>query len=105
MCPNLTAPVNGMVSFTGNKIGDTATYSCNSGFELVGTRNITCQSNAQWSAPSPVCNLAGMYIYLCIYIHKNLFLKSSRCMEIVPKTVETSVLYGGIYGMRNKVNC
>ena len=31
-----------MVTFTGNSVDDTATYSCNTGFELVGSATTTC---------------------------------------------------------------
>ena len=78
-----------MVSLTGNAIKDTATYTCNSGFELVGTQNVTCQSNAQWSAPSPVCRrLPGMYtiMQLCMHACKRLLVDKTvvitQCMFI-----------------------
>ena len=31
-----------MVAFTGNSVGDTATYTCNPGFELIGGATTTC---------------------------------------------------------------
>ena len=50
---------NGMVTFTGNSIGDTATYSCNSGYELEGATTTTClevdPDSAQFSPEPPVC--------------------------------------------------
>ena len=50
---------NGMVTFTGNSIGDTATYSCNSGFELIGGATTTCTAvdanSAEFSPQRPVC--------------------------------------------------
>ena len=53
-------PVNGMVMMTGNSIGDTATYSCNQGYELVGAEILTCLSiGAQWSDFPPECKIIG----------------------------------------------
>ena len=55
LCPDPADPVNGMVSFTGNSINDTATYSCNMGFELVGSATTTCtQMDVNTAAFSPV---------------------------------------------------
>ena len=81
LCP---APVNfdnGMVTFTGASIGDTATYSCDSGFELVGVATTTCtQENANSAAflpQPPVCRReycmsvtrVAIYIYIPSYFY------------------------------------
>ena len=55
MCPNLTAPDNGQVVVNGMSPGDTATYSCNTGFELEGVDTVTCEDDGVWSAEPPVC--------------------------------------------------
>ena len=59
MCPDPIAPVNGMVTFTGNTVDDTATYSCNTGFDLVGSATAECVqvglSTAAFSPAPPVC--------------------------------------------------
>ena len=52
MCPDLVAPVNGMVMMTGNSVGDTATYSCDDGSGVV---MVTCQDDGQWSDSPPIC--------------------------------------------------
>ena len=49
-----------MVAFTGNSIGDTATYSCNLGFELIGATTVTCtqvdMNSASFQLPeTPSC--------------------------------------------------
>ena len=45
---------NGMVTFTGTSVGDSAAYSCDSGFSLVGGANTTCtQLGANFAAFSP----------------------------------------------------
>ena len=55
MCSDPVGIANGMVTFTGNSVGDTATYTCNSGFELIGSATATCiQVNGNSAAFSPV---------------------------------------------------
>ena len=59
LCPDPDDIVNGMVTVTGNSVGDTATYSCNSGFVLNGDETTTCiqvDVNSAVFLPSPpVC--------------------------------------------------
>ena len=58
LCPNPVGIANGMVTFTGNSIGATATYTCDSGFELIGGATTTCiQENMNSAAfqPAPSC--------------------------------------------------
>ena len=52
MCPPLSDPPNGDVTWP---VGSVATYTCNSGFELVGNEMRTCQSDGIWSGEEPVC--------------------------------------------------
>ena len=55
-CGNLTAPANGSVTHTsGTTFGQTATYSCNTGYNLVGDSTRTCQATGQWSGSAPTC--------------------------------------------------
>ena len=45
-----------MVSFTGNSVGNTATYTCDSGFELIGSATTTCtrvDANSAVIQPAP----------------------------------------------------
>ena len=59
LCTDPVDIVNGMVTFTGNSIGDTATYTCNSGFELIGDATTTCTqvdaNSAVFQPAVPVC--------------------------------------------------
>ena len=55
LCPNLPNPQNGQVSQQGNKPGNRASYTCNSGYELIGQSTRTCQSNGEWSGVAPTC--------------------------------------------------
>ena len=61
-CGNLTDPANGQVNHTsGTTFGENATYSCNTGYNLVGDRTRTCQATANWSGSPPTC--AGIQAY------------------------------------------
>ena len=54
-CPNLENPTNGAVTVNGMNPGDTATYTCISGYELEGGDTLTCGSDGMWSPEPPVC--------------------------------------------------
>ena len=55
-CGTLTNPTNGQVSNTaGTTFGQTATYSCNTGYNLVGDSTRTCQAIGNWSGSVPTC--------------------------------------------------
>ena len=69
-CGTLTNPVNGQVSHTGRTtFGQTATYSCDTGYILVGDSNRTCQATGVWSGSEPICQsmlLKELY-YACVH--------------------------------------
>ena len=55
-CGNLTDPANGQVNHTaGTTYGQTATYSCNTDYHLVGDSPRTCQATGNWSGSEPTC--------------------------------------------------
>ena len=59
-CPSLDAPVNGMITCLLGDDGvpsyeDTCTYTCNDGYELIGSATRTCQSDKSWSNSAPTC--------------------------------------------------
>ena len=55
-CGSLTAPANGSVTHTsGTTFGQTATYTCNTGYNLVGDSTRTCQATGEWSGSAPTC--------------------------------------------------
>eukprot|EP00058_Branchiostoma_floridae_P027893 XP_002613384.1 hypothetical protein BRAFLDRAFT_68379 [Branchiostoma floridae] len=53
-CQTLTAPAHGTVA-GGSSFGDTATYSCDAGYEVVGTSTRLCQPSRTWSGNEPTC--------------------------------------------------
>ena len=55
-CSNLTNPSNGQVDTSnGTLIGDTATYSCNAGYTLIGVEERYCKFDGSWSDSAPQC--------------------------------------------------
>ena len=55
-CCSLTDPAQGVVTHTsGTTFGQTATYSCNTGYNLVGDSTRTCQATGNWSGSVPTC--------------------------------------------------
>ena len=55
-CGYLSSPRYGHVSVTSRGVGGNATYTCNSGFRLVGTSTRTCLSDGSWSGSQPTCD-------------------------------------------------
>ena len=66
-CDDLFLPKNGdIVSCSSGKVGvgyegDTCSFTCNTGYELTGSDNRTCQSDGSWSGTDGVCR-RGMYL-------------------------------------------
>ena len=55
-CGTLSNPARGHVSHTGGTtFGKRATYSCNKGYNLVGSSTRTCQTARLWSGSAPTC--------------------------------------------------
>ncbi|XP_035696822.1 uncharacterized protein LOC118430220 [Branchiostoma floridae] len=54
-CPELSFPNNGSRT-EGRIYGDRVTFSCNEGYELIGSVNRTCQANQSWSGVQPNCS-------------------------------------------------
>ena len=54
-CGNLPNPANGQVTTTGTTFGQNATYSCNTGYNLMGDSTRTCQATGNWSGSAPTC--------------------------------------------------
>jgi hypothetical protein len=57
-CGGLGTITNGTISTSppsSTTFGTTATYACNTGYNLQGNANRTCQANATWSGTAPTC--------------------------------------------------
>ncbi|XP_078682391.1 P-selectin-like [Branchiostoma floridae x Branchiostoma belcheri] len=51
-CPELPLPNNGNRT-EGYLYGDTVTFSCDDGYEVIGSENRTCQADQSWSGEKP----------------------------------------------------
>ena len=73
LCSKLSSPAYGSVTWTGLTCGSTATYTCDSGYQLSGDQSRTCLSTGVWSGQEPTCT--GGYYGVCmmnalmVYIH------------------------------------
>ena len=54
-CGVLDNPANGHVVITGTSPSSKATYSCNKGYALFGSKTRVCQTNGEWTEKQPVC--------------------------------------------------
>ena len=59
-CDKLQPPSNGRISCSSGRVGvgykgDTCSFTCNSGYNLTGSDNRTCQSNGSWSGEDTAC--------------------------------------------------
>ena len=67
-CSTLTDPANGQVSHTaGTTFGQTATYTCDTGYNLVGDNTRICQATRVWSGSAPTCQ-GMLFLKLEYYI-------------------------------------
>ena len=73
-CGSLSNPANGSVNHTaGTTFRQNATYSCDTGYNLVGNSTSTCQATGNWSGSSPTCQgvlLTGDLTLLNMHMHK-----------------------------------
>ena len=68
-CPGLNETINGTVSCSLGDDGiptyeDTCSFTCNTGYELTGSSERTCQSNGSWSGSDIVCRRGKKYTKL-----------------------------------------
>ncbi|XP_022905364.1 P-selectin [Onthophagus taurus] len=54
-CPNPPSSQGGLVTTTGNRAGDTATYTCQPGYILFGQSILSCRLGGEWSGKAPSC--------------------------------------------------
>ena len=80
-CDTLTALPNGKVNSNYLKHGSLAYFSCNTGFQLEGPKQITC-IDGKWNSTSPTCKgLRHSYdrIYLSDSVKETLPIRSGKC--------------------------
>ena len=65
-CGTLNTISNGQVShLNGTTFGQTATYSCNTSYNLVGGSTRICQADGMWSGSEPTC-ISESSLTVCI---------------------------------------
>ena len=62
-CGYLDDITNGVVDLDGTTFGSTASYTCASGFVLMGKGIRQCQGNGFWSGEAPVCEGLRASVY------------------------------------------
>lgn len=73
LCFDLPAPENGSVIYNSGiisrrPIGSIGSYSCNTGYLLVGNVDRTCQSDGSWNGSRSICEgkQSDSIMYICI---------------------------------------
>ena len=62
-CGSLTTPSNGSVTTSdGVTTGDSATYSCDPGYQLSGVTTRQCLENEGWNGTQPTCDSGILYV-------------------------------------------
>jgi len=54
-CPDLSPPLHGKIAGAGTLKGALRRFTCETGFDLVGSAETVCGSNHKWSHPAPEC--------------------------------------------------
>ena len=68
-CVDLSPPVNGSITSCSSGIlglgyeGDTCSFTCNTGYGLIGVNPRTCQSDGSWSGSDDVCERSKYFIW------------------------------------------
>ena len=63
LCPALSNPDNGMVTWDSLSPGGVANYTCDPGFSLIGDYARICGSDGTWSGEPPTCERKFITIF------------------------------------------
>ena len=55
-CELPSKPLQGSVTVTGTYFLDVATFSCDSGYDLVGSQELICENEGSWNGSNPTCS-------------------------------------------------
>lgn len=67
-CPTLNNLANGATTLNSSFVGNNATFSCYSGYDIVGSPTSTCHSNGVWT-PIPTCKRETISNSICIIMY------------------------------------
>jgi hypothetical protein len=77
-CEEISAPSSGSFAISSNGTESTVTYSCDTGYILVGEGVRSCNSGGQWMSNTPecgeCCHLPTIYSYLTIVVSLNIYI-------------------------------
>ena len=60
-CGKPSSPSNGSVRVTSRTIvGRSVQFSCDVGYDLIGSEIVTCEEHGNWSDSPPLCILTGL---------------------------------------------
>ena len=87
-CPIPLPPVHGNVDDSnGRAAGDTITYSCDSGYRLVGEITRECRDDTTWSGNDPVCYIGKIcylvYLFFTKKAHPNVCVLLYTALQII----------------------
>ena len=60
-CQDFGAIENGIRVLDGTREGDMVAFQCNEGFDLLGYRQLTCESDDNWSGIWPACTMGSSH--------------------------------------------
>ena len=91
-CPQLLPPAHGSMECTDNSqvVGVNCTFSCDNGYELVGSEMQTCQSNVTWSGVQTQCSI--------LKCHDLIPLPNSQFLQSCSNELNTTCLLGCLDG-------
>ena len=72
------------MSGSGVSPGSKRTFSCYRYFKMIGSKEITCLDNGQWSGPAPTCKIKGIISCLC----NGLSCVTEELVNALPKVVD-----------------
>lgn len=63
-CHDLVPPDNGNCTpRCQGTVGDSIYFTCYSGYDLVGSNNVTCTHKGEWTLPAPICKSKNIISY------------------------------------------
>ncbi|XP_071548908.1 P-selectin-like [Panulirus ornatus] len=84
-CPELTAPAHGKVEMSGRRSGDIATFICEPGYSIQGTKTVSCSLGGEWSGEAPLCKFVDCGVPDELWDGKMTLVNSTTYLESVAK--------------------